>query len=179
VAWNTKQLVKSHKGIFHEFQFGRPKSTCVSAILFKTISIDIINITKTPAVIHNIDATKSFDLVINGITLLTLRSLGFAESLTTMIGKLWSGRKCHVKTAYGVLENSYRSTLAEILYELGQGSTSATDLWGVLHGLIMHAEALVFIGVLILSVSGRLHHEIIGEEFINYTGLGTMNPRSK
>jgi hypothetical protein len=58
---------------------------------FKIISIDIIKITKNPAVLHDIDATKSFDLVINGITLLALRSLGFPESLMTMIGKLWSG----------------------------------------------------------------------------------------
>jgi hypothetical protein len=47
-------------------------------------------------------ATKTFDLVINGIALLALRNLGFLESLTTMTGKLWSGRKYHVKTAYGV-----------------------------------------------------------------------------
>jgi hypothetical protein len=50
-----------------------------------------INITKTPAVLHNIDATKAFDLVVNGIALLEPRSLGFLESLTTRIGKLWSG----------------------------------------------------------------------------------------
>jgi hypothetical protein len=72
VVWKVKQLVKSHKGFFHEFQFGRPKSTCTSAIILKTISIDIINITKTPAVIYDIYATKSSDLVINGVALLAV-----------------------------------------------------------------------------------------------------------
>jgi hypothetical protein len=33
VAWKIKQLVKSHKGIFDEFQFGHPKCTCISAII--------------------------------------------------------------------------------------------------------------------------------------------------
>jgi hypothetical protein len=93
VAWKIKQLVKSHKGIFHEFQFIGQKSTCTSAIIWKTISIDIINITKPPAVPHDVDATQAFDLVINEIALLALRSLGFPESLTAMIGKLWSGWK--------------------------------------------------------------------------------------
>jgi hypothetical protein len=108
VAWKIKQLVKSHKGIFHEFQFGHPKSTCTSAIILKKISIEIINIRKTPTVRHDIDATKAFDFVINGISRLALRSLGFPESLTTMIGQIWSGRKCHVKTVYGVSTKSYR-----------------------------------------------------------------------
>jgi hypothetical protein len=88
VAWKIKQLFKTHKGIFNEFQFDRPKSTCISAIILKTVSIDIINIIKIHAVLHDIDAAKAFDLVVNRLSLLTLRSLGFPESLTTMIGKL-------------------------------------------------------------------------------------------
>jgi hypothetical protein len=55
------------------------------------LSVDIINITNTHVVLHAIDAGKAFDLVVNGIALLALRSLGFPESLTTMIDKLWSG----------------------------------------------------------------------------------------
>jgi hypothetical protein len=139
-------------------------------------SIDIINITKTPAVLHDIDATKVFNLVINGIALLALRSLGFPESLMTTIGKLWSGQRCHVKTAYRVSTSSYRSTLAELIYGLGQEIMSATDIWGVLHGFIIHAVALAFVGILLLSIPGLVRHERIGEKIIDDTGLGTTNP---
>jgi hypothetical protein len=90
IAWKIKQLVKMHTGIFHEFQLGRPKSACIFIIL-KTLSINIIHITKIPAVLHDIDTAKAFDFVINGVTFIALRSLGFPESLTIMIGKLWSG----------------------------------------------------------------------------------------
>jgi hypothetical protein len=98
VACKMKHLVKLHSGIFHEFQFVRPKSTCISAIILKTLSIEIIHITKIPAVLNDIEAAKAFDLIINGVALLALRSLGFPESLTTTIGKMWSGSHCHVKT---------------------------------------------------------------------------------
>jgi hypothetical protein len=128
VACKIKQLVKKHNRIFNEFQFGRPNSACISAIILKTISKDSINITKTPAVLHDIDASKAFDLVLNGVSLLALRSLGFPESLTMMIVNIWSGRRCHVKIAYGVSAESDRSTLTELLFGLGQGSTSATDI---------------------------------------------------
>jgi hypothetical protein len=68
-------------------------------------------------------------------------------------------RKCHVKTASGVSLRSYRSTLEELLYGLGQVSTPATAIWGIIHGLVMHALSLSFIGILILSVTKRLQHE--------------------
>jgi hypothetical protein len=70
-----------------------------------------------------------------------------------MIGNTWSGRKCHVNTAFGVSARSYSSTLVKLLYGLGQGSTLATDIWVILHGLVMNAIALSFIGILILSIS--------------------------
>jgi hypothetical protein len=167
-----------HTGIFHEFQLGQPKSACISAIILKTLSIDIINNTKIPAVLHDKDAAKAFDLIINGVALIALRSLGFPESLTTMIGKLWSGIVCHFKTAYGVSAESYGSTLTELLFGIGQGNTVATVIFGILHELVMHAAALVFIGILFHSVSCTLCHERIGEGFIDDTGIGTTNPYS-
>jgi hypothetical protein len=175
VAWKIKQLVKRHKGIFYEFKFWKPKSTCISAIILKTLTIDSVDVTKT---LHGIDETKAFDLVINGIALLDLRSIGFQESVTNMIGKTWSRRKCHVKTAFCVTKNSYSSTLVNLLYGLGRGSTPAMDLWGILHGLVMNALALSFIGILILSISNKRQHERIGEWFIDDTGLGTTKPHS-
>jgi hypothetical protein len=76
VAWKIKQLVKMHTGIFYEFQFGRPKSTCISAIIVKTLSVDI-HITKIPVVLHDKDAANFFHLIVNGFSLFALRSLGF------------------------------------------------------------------------------------------------------
>jgi hypothetical protein len=95
-----------------------------------------------------------------------------------MIEKTWSGRKCHVKTAFGVSARSYSSTLEKLLYGLGQGSTPATDIWGIIHGLVMNALALSLTGILIISIAKRRQHERIGEGFIDYTGLGTTNPYS-
>jgi hypothetical protein len=95
-----------------------------------------------------------------------------------MIGKTWSGRKFHVKMAFDVSARYYSSTLAKLLYKLGQGSILATYLWRIIHGLIMNALALSFIGILILSVSKQRQHERIGEGFIDDTGMGTTNPYS-
>jgi hypothetical protein len=76
-----------------------------------------------------------------------------------MIDKLWSRRLCHVKTAYGVSAESYRSTLTELLFGIWQDSTAATDIFGILYGLVMYVSALVFIGIIFLSMSDTLRHE--------------------
>jgi hypothetical protein len=83
-----------------------------------------------------------------------------------------------VKTAFVISSRSYRSTLEELLNGLGQGSTSATDIWGIMHGLVMHVLALSFVGILILSVAKRLQHEPIGEVCIDDTCMGTANPHA-
>jgi hypothetical protein len=72
-----------------------------------------------PAVLRDIDAAKAFYLVVNEITLLSSSSLGFPKSLTAMIGKLWSGLRCHVKTAFGVSTEFYKSTLTELFFRIG------------------------------------------------------------
>jgi hypothetical protein len=89
-----------------------------------------------------------------------------------------SGENTKGKKTYGVSTESYCSTLEELLYGLGKGSTSVTDMWGILHGLIMHAVALAFVGILFLSASGHLQHEQTVEGFTDDTGLGTTHPHS-
>jgi hypothetical protein len=95
-----------------------------------------------------------------------------------MIGKTRSGIKCHVKTAFGVSARSYRSTLAKLLRGLGQGITPATNLRGIIHGLVINALSLSFIGIIILSVSKKSQHERSGEGLIDDTGPGTTKPHS-
>jgi hypothetical protein len=66
--------------------------------------------TKTLGIIINNDATGAFDRVICGIALLALRSIGFASSVTGMIGLKWSKIKCYKKTGFGFPESFYQST---------------------------------------------------------------------
>jgi hypothetical protein len=40
VAWEIKHLVKKFDDIFYEFPFGRQHQACLSAIIFKQITID-------------------------------------------------------------------------------------------------------------------------------------------
>jgi hypothetical protein len=78
-------------------------------------------LTKTPDIIIDNYATGSFDRVIFSIALLAFCSIGFAPSVTRMIGLTWNKRKCYTKTGSGVSERFYQSMEYNQTFGLGQG----------------------------------------------------------
>jgi hypothetical protein len=70
-----------------------------------------------------------------------------------------------------VSDSFYQSTDDKQTFGLRQGSTAATDMWCIIHGIFMHTVATYFIGIIIVSVSGIIQHTRIGEGLIDDTGL--------
>jgi hypothetical protein len=69
------------------------------------------------------------------------------------------------------LERFYQSTEENQTLGPGQGSTAATDIWCIIHGILMHTVATYFIGIILVSVSGIILHKHVGEGLIDDTGL--------
>jgi hypothetical protein len=88
-----------------------------------------------------------------------------------MLGTTWNKRTCFIKTGCGVSERSYQSTEQKQTFGLGQGSTAASDIWCIVHGILMHTIATYFDGVIFVSVSGLIQHKRVGEGLIDDTGL--------
>jgi hypothetical protein len=56
-------------------------------------------------------------------------------------------------------------------FDLGQGSTSASNIWCIMHGILIHTVPKYFVGIILVSVSGRIQHTNVGEGLIDDTGL--------
>jgi hypothetical protein len=54
-----------------------------------------------------------------------------------------------------------------------QGSTAASDMWCIIHVILLHTVVTYFIGIIFLSVSGLIQHKRIGEGLIDDTGLAS------
>jgi hypothetical protein len=128
-------------------------------------------LTKIPGIMIDNKNTGAFDRFIGGIALLALRIIGFATSVTIMLGLTWSKRKCYIKTGCGVSDSFYQSTNDKQTFGIGQGSNAATDIWCIIHRIIMHTVATYLIGIILVSVSGMIHHTRIGEGLIDDTGI--------
>jgi hypothetical protein len=137
----------------------------------KQITVDTFKLTKTPGIIIDNDATGAFDRVICGLALLALRSIGFALSVTKMLGTAWNKRKCFIKTGSGMSERSYQSSEQKKTFGHGQGSTAASDIWCIIHGILMHTVATYFVGIIFVSVSGSIQQKRVDEGLIDDTSL--------
>jgi hypothetical protein len=115
-------------------------------------------LTNTPVIIIDNDATGAFDRVIYGFSLTALRSLVFSVMVTRMLGLTWRKRKCCIKTGFGICERYYESYISNQSFGLGQGSTAASHIWCIIHGVLMHTLASSFIGFAIFSVSSKILH---------------------
>jgi hypothetical protein len=78
--------------------------------------------------------------------------------------------KCFIKTGFGVSDRFYQSPDDKQTFGLGQGSTAASDMWCIIHRILLHTAATYFIGIVILSVYGSAHHKRVGEGFIDDIG---------
>ncbi len=116
--------------IIPDMQYGsRPGKLCISPVLNKQLTYDIVRQTKqTIAVIEN-DAVGCYDRLMNPLILLGMRWLGVPESLAKSIALTWSHTTHLIKTQFGVSTVSYTNTPQTPLFGPGQGSTTGPTLW--------------------------------------------------
>jgi len=116
--------------IIPDMQYGsRPGKLCISPVLNKQLTYDIVRQTKqTIAVIEN-DAVGCYDRLMNPLILLGMRWLGVPESLAKSITLTWSHTTHLIKTQFGVSTVSYTNTPQTPLFGPGQGSTTGPTLW--------------------------------------------------
>jgi hypothetical protein len=91
--------------------------------------------------------------------------------VTRMLGLTWRKHKCYIKTGIGISERYYQSSISKQSFGLGQGYTAASDIWCVIHGVLMHTLASAYIGFAMFSVSSKIVHKRIGEGLIDDNGL--------
>jgi hypothetical protein len=136
-ARNISKLAQDKDVIISDHQYGRYHRTCISPILNKFITIQILIQKRTNGIVFDSDAKGCYGLIISGIALLSISCLGYSKNLVKMLGKLWEKLEHHISTGFGVSDISYSSTVEKLLYGIGQGSCSSPILWALLNQLIL------------------------------------------
>jgi hypothetical protein len=88
-ARNISKLAQDRDGIISEHQYGRSHRTCISPILNKLLTIQILIQKRTNGIVFDNDAKGCYDRIISGISLFSIRRLGYSKNSVKMIGKLW------------------------------------------------------------------------------------------
>jgi hypothetical protein len=171
-ARNITRLAKSHEGMISRHQYGRSHNTCISPVLNKLLTIQLLIQNKTNVIIFDNDAKGCYDRIVIGISLATLRRLGYSKESVRMLGHLWAQMQHHVCTGFGVSEATYGSTIEKLLYGIGQGSCASPILWALLNQLILATLEEKYDCIRLVAIDGVEGHVRPGDSFVDDTTCG-------
>jgi hypothetical protein len=76
-ARNITRLEKEHEGIISEHQYGRAHKTCMTLVLNKLLTIQLLIQKKVEGIVFDNDAKGCYDQIISGIALACLKLIGY------------------------------------------------------------------------------------------------------
>jgi hypothetical protein len=101
-ARNISKLAQDKDGIISEHQYGRSHRTCISPILNKLLTIQILIQKRNNGIVFDNDAKGCYDRIMSEIALLSIRRLGYSRNSVKMLGKLWEQLEHHISTGFSV-----------------------------------------------------------------------------
>jgi hypothetical protein len=177
-ARNIAKLAKNNKGIISDHQYGRAHATCMTPVLNKLLTVQLLIQKRTEGIVFNNDVKGCYDRIISGVALASLRRLGYLKESFKLLGLLWAQTEHHVCTGFGVSDKTYGSTTEKLLYGIGQGSCASPILWALINQLLLAALGEKFTCIRLVAINGEEEHIRPGDSFLDHNTTGTTNDDS-
>jgi hypothetical protein len=178
-ARNISKLAKNNKGIISDHQYGRAHATCMTPVLNKLLTVQLLIQKRTEGIVFDNDAKGWYDRIISGVELASLRRLGYSKESVKILGLLRAQMEHHVWTGFGVSDKTYGSTTGKLLYEIGQGSCASPILCALINQLLLAALGEKFTCIRLVAIDGEEEHIRPGDYFVDDTATGTTNDDSE
>jgi hypothetical protein len=160
-------------GLVPDMQYGsREGRQCISAVLNKQLTHDIVRHRKAMAAFIENDAIGCYDRMANNLLIIELRQLGLPASAAVALSETWDNATHHIKTKYGVSEAFYKNCIEKGLFGPGQGSTLGPFLWLILFTLIVNSMEPSSPKLSLKSTDSAIAITDIGEAFVDDSFLG-------
>jgi hypothetical protein len=172
---NIAKLAKNNKGIISDHQYGRAHATCMTPVLNKLLTVQLLIQKRTEGIVFDNDAKGCYDIIISGVALVSLQRLGYSKEFVKMLGLLWDQMEHHVCTGFGVSDKTYGSTINKLLYGIVQGSCASPILWALINQLLLAALGEKFTCIRLVVIDGAEEHIRPGESFVDDTTTGSTN----
>jgi hypothetical protein len=160
-------------GLISDMQYGsRPKKLCQSATLNKQLTFEILRYKNETAAFIKNDAVGCYDRIVNPLVLLMLWKLGVPQSAIQSLAQTWEHTLHHIKTHYGISEQTYSNSKEASLFGPGQGSTLGPFLWLLCFILIHDSINPTTPRVVLSSTDHTTNLQAMGESSVDDTNLG-------
>jgi hypothetical protein len=172
---NIAKLAKTNKGIISDHQYEMAHATCITPVLNKLLTVQLLIQKRTEGIVFDNDAKGCYNRIISGVALASLRRLGCSKESVKMMGLLWAQMEHHVCTGFGVLDKTYGLTTNTFLYGIGQGSCASPILWAFINQLLLAALGKKITCIRLVAIDGVEEHIQPGDSFVYDTTTGTTN----
>jgi hypothetical protein len=89
-ARNIIKFARDNEGVIRNHQYGWSHKTCISPIRNKLLTIQLLIQKKANGISFDNDSKGCFSRIISGVSLATLRCLGYSRNSVRMLGLLWA-----------------------------------------------------------------------------------------
>jgi hypothetical protein len=177
-ARNISKLANNNKGIISDHQYGRAHATCMTPVLNKLLTLQLLIWKRTEGIIFDNDIKGCYNRIIRGVAIASLRRLGYSKESVKMLGMLWAEMEHHVCTGFGVSDKIYGLTTDILLYGMGQCSCASPILWALKNQLLLAAMGNKFTCIRLVVIYGVEEHIRPGNSFVDDTTTGSTNDDS-
>jgi hypothetical protein len=174
-ARNITKLARDNEGVISNHQYGRSHKTCISPILNKLLTIQLLIQKKVNGILFDNDAKGCYDRIISGVSLATLQRLGYSRNSVRILGLLWAQIQHHICTGFGVSKDTYGSSIDKLLYGIGKGSCASPIIWALLNHIILATLEEKFDCIRLVAVDGVEEHIRLGGSFVDDTACGVTD----
>jgi hypothetical protein len=99
---NISKLAQETLGIISEHQYGWSHKTCITPVLNKLLTVQLLIQKKKNAIIFDNDARLWYGRIVSGIALASLWRIGYSKNSMRVLGLLWAQFEHHVATGFRV-----------------------------------------------------------------------------
>jgi hypothetical protein len=160
-------LTRDNEGVISNHQYGRSDKTCISPILNKLLIIQLLIQKKVNGILFDNDAKEYYDMIVSGVSLATLRRLGYSRNSVRMLGLLWAQIQHHICTRFGVSRNTYGSSIEKLLYGTVQGRCASPIIWALHNQIILAALEENLDSIRLVAVDIVEEHIMPGDSFVD------------
>jgi hypothetical protein len=76
---NIAKLAKNNKGIIRDHQYGQAHATCMTPVLNKLLTVQLLIQKRTKGIVFDNDSKGYYNRIISGVALASLRRLGYSK----------------------------------------------------------------------------------------------------
>ena len=129
VKWRSAMHNAESHQVLNEGHYGsRNRRRATDPVFIEELQLEISRATRKPVVLINYDATACYDRIIPNLGMIVSRKFGVHANVTKTNATTLEGANYHIRTEFGISEESYQHSKEHPIYGTGQGSTNSSSI---------------------------------------------------